>query len=221
MKIVAYDNLDKPDCGKYFRIIREFENSERWKIEEFRRNPRITDSKNARHKILRNSMLQNLGIVESSRVPFSFDLFQCSADITIVVGVLSARAATPIFFHAAATVKSSEKSEEEKRRAIYDEGTNVESGEKREILNDQEWMSNGVGEGKGRSTGLEKFRKREQVGTEGERKGEGELWSRKKQWYPAPFYSTSAEASSSIRVVSTISPKIIKKRLEEIIVKQR
>jgi len=76
-------------------------------------------------------------------VPFSFDPFQCFADITIVVGVLSVCAATPIFFRVAATVKSSEKSGEGRRRAIYDEGTNVESGEKREILNGRERIRHG------------------------------------------------------------------------------
>lgn len=88
-------------------------------------------------------MSQNLRIGESRLVPFSFDPFQCSADITIVVGVLSVCAATPIFFRVAATVKSSEKSGEGRRRAIYDEGTNVESGEKREILNGRERIPNG------------------------------------------------------------------------------
>jgi len=93
-------------------------------------------------------MSQNLGIGESRLVPFSFDPFQCSADITIVVDVLSVCAATPIFFRVAATVKSSEKSGEGRRRAIYDEGTNVESGEKREILNGRERIPNAMGEGK-------------------------------------------------------------------------
>lgn len=119
-------------------------------------------SKNAKHWSLKNSMCsQNLGIEESLLVPFSFDPFQCSADITIVVGVLSVCAATPIFFRVAATVKSSEKSGEGRRRAIYDEGTNVESGEKREILNGRERIPNATGEGKGRSNRSEKFGRRE------------------------------------------------------------
>lgn len=96
-------------------------------------------------------------------VPFSFDPFQCSADITIVVGVLSVCAATPIFFRVAATVKSSEKSGEGRRRAIYDEGTNVESGEKREILNGRERISNAMGEGKGRSNRSKKFGRCERI----------------------------------------------------------
>lgn len=109
---------------------------------------------------------QNLGIGESLLVPFSFDPFQCSADITIVVGVLSVCAATSIFFRVAATVKSSEKSGEGRRRAIYDEGTNVESSEKREILNGRERIPNAIGEGKGRigrSNRSEKFGRRERV----------------------------------------------------------
>lgn len=57
-----------------------------------------------------------------------------------------------------------------KRRAIYDESTNVESSERREILNGRERMSNGVGEGKGRSTGSRKFGKRE-FEREGEKRG--------------------------------------------------
>lgn len=108
-------------------------------------------------------MPQNLGIGESRLVPFSFDPFQCSADITIVVDVLSVCAATPIFFRVAATVKSSEKSGEGRRRAIYDEGTNVESGEKREILNGRERIPNAMGEGKGRSNRSGKFARRERV----------------------------------------------------------
>jgi len=69
----------------------------------------------------------------------------------------------------------------ERRRAIYDEGSNVESGEKGEILNDREQMSNCAGEGKGRSNRSEKFEKREnepkgRLSDEKERRGHVSLF---------------------------------------------
>lgn len=131
-----------------------------------RRIPRILKGlKMQNTRSLKNSMSQNLenrGIM--ALFLFLSIRFNAPQTSQSSLGVLSVCAATPIFFRVAATVKSSEKSGEGRRRAIYDEGTNVESGEKREILNGRERIPNATGEGKGRSNRSEKFGWRERVG---------------------------------------------------------
>lgn len=119
-------------------------------------------------------------------------------------------------------MKSSEKGGEGRRRAIYDGGTNVESGEKREILNGQERMSNGVRDtrdGK-RKGGREGGRRSIEVGKvrkAGERESRRRLSSgkgRARDTSSVLFHSASA-GTSPICIVDDFAEDNIKKCPEE------